>query len=56
VLSLFSVTFLGLSPLGNLTAGALAEALGVQTTVALLGGLCLAGALAYLALAPRAGA
>ena len=54
VVSLFSVTFLGLAPLGNLLSGSLAEVLGVQTTVALLGGLCLAGALAYLGLAPRA--
>ena len=47
VMSLFSVIFIGLSPLGNLLAGGIAEGLGVRLTVALLGGLVLAAALGF---------
>lgn len=53
VMSLFSVTFIGLTPLGNLVAGTLGHWLGAPLTVALFGGVCLTGALAYLAAAPR---
>lgn len=41
VMAVFSVAFIGLAPVGNLLAGALAEVLGAGLTVALFGG-CLA--------------
>ena len=50
VMSLFSVVFIGLSPVGNLLAGALAEVLGVQFTVLALGAVCLGFAGRYRAL------
>jgi len=53
VMSLFSVTFIGLTPLGNLVAGTLGHWLGAPLTVALFGGACLTGALTYLVAAPR---
>src|SRR5262249_35044008 len=38
VMSLYAAAFMGLNPLGSLAAGALAERVGVQTTL-LIGGL-----------------
>lgn len=40
VMALFSVTFIGIAPLGNLLAGALAHLIGAQITVACCGALC----------------
>ncbi|RRQ21412.1 MFS transporter [Thiohalobacter thiocyanaticus] len=55
VMSLFSVIFIGLSPVGNLAAGALAEVLGVQFTVLLLGAVCLGFAVYYRGYLARRG-
>ncbi|WJW75174.1 MFS transporter [Thiohalobacter sp. IOR34] len=44
VMALFSVIFIGFTPLGNLLAGALAERLGVQAAVLLMGAVVLLGA------------
>lgn len=41
VMSLFSTLFIGVAPLGNLLAGSLAEAIGVQAAMLLLGVGCL---------------
>jgi predicted MFS family arabinose efflux permease len=46
--ALFSVVFLGASPIGNLLAGAVAEAVGVRVTVAGCALLLGAGALIYM--------
>jgi MFS family permease len=45
VMSLYAMAFLGAMPLGSLLAGALADAIGVQTTLRLAGLGCLAPAL-----------
>ena len=47
VMSLFSVLFIGLAPVGNLSAGALAHALGAPFTVGVLGAVCCGAALVY---------
>ncbi len=47
VMALFSVTFIGIAPLGNLLAGALAHWLGVQTTVVACGAVCALCGLVY---------
>ncbi len=47
VMALFSVTFIGLAPLGNLFAGALAHWIGVQITVACCGVVCATCGLVY---------
>lgn len=47
VMSLFSVIFIGLAPVGNLLAGGLAEWLGVQLTVLLMGAVTLGFAVYY---------
>lgn len=54
VMSLFSVLFIGMAPLGNLMAGALAHGLGAPVTVGALGGICLLAVLLFAALARRA--
>lgn len=48
VMSLFSVIFVGMAPIGSLTAGTLAEWLGVQWAVTLFALLGLAGSLFFL--------
>ena len=48
VMSLFSVIFVGMAPIGSLTAGALAEWLGVQWAVTLFALLGLVGSLLFL--------
>jgi len=48
VMSLYSVTFIGLTPVGNLIAGSLGHFAGAPFTVALFGAICCAGALFYL--------
>jgi MFS family permease len=44
IMSLFTVAFLGVSPLGSLAAGALADAIGVEHTLFIAGACCVAGA------------
>jgi MFS family permease len=45
VAGFYTMAFLGIAPLGNLAAGALAKAIGVQATFALNGLVCAAAAL-----------
>ena len=47
VMSIYMMSFLGVSPLGALAAGALAERIGPPATLALGGGLALAAAFTY---------
>ena len=47
VMALFSVLFVGLFPLGNLLAGALAEWFGPRPVIALFGGCCLLAGAVY---------
>jgi MFS family permease len=53
IMSMYNLCVLGLAPLGNLQAGAVAEAMGTRFSLALGGSLCLAYFLALLALLPR---
>ena len=53
VISLFSVTFLGASPIGNLIAGALTESIAVTSTVLGYSIICATASLLYLYLTPR---
>lgn len=43
VMSVYSMMFMGMAPLGALMAGSLAEILGAQYTVALGGAVCIVG-------------
>ncbi len=54
VMSLFSVTFIGMAPIGNLIAGSLAHGIGASATVGGLGLICASGSLLFLRFAPRA--
>lgn len=45
IMSIFSMAFLGMYPLGSLAGGALAEVIGAPTTLALGGGFCTIAAL-----------
>jgi cyanate permease len=47
VMSIYMMSFLGVSPLGALAAGILAERIGPPTTLALGGALALAAAFSY---------
>jgi MFS family permease len=47
VMSLYSITFMGMAPLGSLMAGLLAHHLGVPATVALSGLICLVAASSF---------
>ncbi len=47
VMALFSVTFIGIAPIGNLMAGGLAHVAGVQLTVACCGAICVVCGLVY---------
>jgi predicted MFS family arabinose efflux permease len=44
IMSLFTMAFLGFSPLGSLAAGALADAIGAEHTLFIAGACCVAGA------------
>ena len=44
VAGFYTLAFLGIAPVGNLAAGALARGIGVQATFALNGALCAAAA------------
>ena len=47
VMSLFTMSFMGMAPFGSLLAGALAGRIGVTATMVLGGSLCCAGALVF---------
>lgn len=53
VMSLFTVAFLGISPLGSLAAGTLAHAIGADRTLAIGGACCILGALWLARRMPR---
>ncbi|MBL8056410.1 MAG: MFS transporter [Anaerolineales bacterium] len=53
VLSLYTLTFFGFAPFGNLAIGILAEALGLSLTITLSAAVALALSLAVIAIVPR---
>ena len=53
IMSMYNLAVIGISPLGSLLAGAVAEALGVRTALALGGAICLAYFLVLLAVLAR---
>ncbi len=53
VMSVYSMMFMGMAPMGALVAGALAAPLGAPATVALGGAVCIAGGLVFGAGLPR---
>ncbi len=53
VMSVYSMMFMGMAPVGALVAGALAAPLGAPATVALGGAICMAGGLLFGAGLPR---
>ena len=53
VMSVYSMMFMGMAPIGSLVAGALAAPLGAPATVALGGAICIAGGLLFGAGLPR---
>ncbi len=48
IMALFSVAFIGMTPIGHLIAGSLGEWLGTPATITIYGVICLVGALIYL--------
>jgi MFS family permease len=52
VMSLYSMMFMGMAPLGSLFAGAAADRLGARLTVALGGAACLAGSAMFASRLP----
>jgi len=53
VAGFYTLAFLGVAPLGHITAGVLAGAIGVQNAFLINGVACLVGGLAFLRLLPR---
>jgi MFS family permease len=53
VMAVYSMMFMGMAPIGALLAGLLAGWIGATTTVAVGGGVCLAGGLLFLKHLPR---
>ena len=53
VMSLFSMSFLGMVPMGNLVAGIIADFIGATTTLALCGACCVAAGVVYWTKLPR---
>jgi MFS family permease len=47
IMSLFSMSFVGMTPIGSLLAGAAADQIGVQHTLLMGGGVCLVGGLLF---------
>ena len=47
IMSLFSMSFVGMTPIGSLLAGALAEQIGVQPALLMGGAACLAGGILF---------
>jgi MFS family permease len=52
VMSFFTMAFMGMSPFGNLIAGAMAEKIGAPNTVLISGGVCILGAIVFLTRLP----
>jgi MFS family permease len=52
-MAVYSMMFMGMSPLGALTAGAVADHIGAPWTVALGGALTIAGAIAFARYLPK---
>lgn len=53
VMSVYSMMFMGMAPLGALLAGTLAEILGAPNTVALGGAVCVLGSLVFILRLPK---
>ena len=53
IMSMYNLSLMGLSPLGNLQAGTVAEALGTRFALALGGSICLVYFLLVIASLPR---
>ena len=53
VMSLYTMAFLGMAPLGSLLAGSLAEGIGAPNTVQLAGACCIGGSLVFAAWLPH---
>jgi MFS family permease len=52
VMSFFTMAFMGMSPFGNLIAGAMAEKIGAPNTVLISGGVCVIGSIVFLTRLP----
>jgi len=52
VMSFFTMAFMGMSPFGNLIAGAIADKIGAPNTVLISGAVCVIGALIFLTRLP----
>ena len=52
VMSFFTMAFMGMSPFGNLIAGAMADKIGAPNTVLISGGICIIGAIIFLTRLP----
>ena len=47
VMSFYTMAFIGMTPIGNLLAGILAEAIGAPNTVIISGAVCVIGAIIF---------
>ncbi len=52
VMSFFTMAFMGMSPFGNLIAGAMADKIGAPNTVLISGGVCIIAAIIFLTRLP----
>ena len=52
VMSFFTMAFMGMSPFGNLIAGAMADKIGAPNTVLISGVICIIGAIIFLTKLP----
>jgi predicted MFS family arabinose efflux permease len=52
VMSLYSMVFMGMAPLGSMLAGTLGDSLGAQATIAICGGIAIAGGLVFARFLP----
>jgi MFS family permease len=52
VMSFFTMAFIGMSPFGNLIAGAMADKIGAPNTIMISGGICIVGAIIFLTRLP----
>jgi MFS family permease len=53
VVALYSMSFMGITPLGSLALGTIAETAGVQHTLLVAGGLCMVAALIFMRKIPQ---
>jgi hypothetical protein len=53
VLSLYTITFFGFAPFGNLAVGLLSESMGLSLTMALSGGVALVLSVIVMLLVPK---